>query len=308
MVVGGATSCYDHRKLPLPTPTSSTRIVPLPADLDLVGFVDLDAWRTMLDDDPRATLMAMLVGLGSLPRGGTSNALARDALANTRHLWFACRPSRFGCDDLVLVLSGNFGDFEPARSGPGYLGPLDRGQGWFAYRGPAKHRHDVSAVYLGVPDRLVLVGNAEVDAVERIIEGGAAPNELVVSERAALAVSARPAALAEALGSRLTQARRLLRRARSLAATVTAGAPAELVVELRVGFDDAAQAETARQAIELFARAATDAALDRPVLGLTLATDSAQVIVRLSFLRTLLEHTLPPRPTASDALEPDVAK
>jgi len=292
-LLGMTLACHSERQFSVPTPTSSTRIVPLPSDLDLVGFVDLDAWESLLLDEPRAVVMAGLVALGSLPRSGTAHGLVREALGNTRRLWFACRPSRFGCDDLVLVLSGSFESFEPPRGNSDYVGPLDRGQGWFAYQGPAVRRDDLSAIYLGVPDRLVLVSHAEVDAVERIIEAGAAPSELLVTERRPLSLRARPAALAEALGARSRQAGLLMERARSFEASVSGGGPAELVLELRVGFEDAAQAELARRAIELFARLATETAPDQPVVGLELESATTEVVVRLRFLRALAGGVLP---------------
>lgn len=142
----------------------------VPADLDAVVRVDLDAGRRLFGSTAVRALMLDVVDPVEDP--ATASLLSK-ALERASTLVVAFRPGLSSATtDHVIVLHGQFKDVDP-RSEPksDWRPPLDLGGGFQLYDRPQPRRRSAPArIYARVTDWLVFVSAAEIDSAERVIE------------------------------------------------------------------------------------------------------------------------------------------
>ena len=212
----------------------------IPADLDVVVRLDLEAMRRSLGDG--ATTLA-LQGLS----GDRGSELA-PLYVNTDTVWIGFRPGE-GLEplDSVIVLEGHFDSFEP-RTGRGrevWLAPRDLGGGWRRWeRREPGTRSDWALLYQRLNKSVVAASIAEVDSTVRAVENRTTDSRVRAPQRGVAAVAVRLGPWVEALGGS---------RLRWLAQASTAHAylevvGAEIIVELDLSFATEEEALRGRDA------------------------------------------------------------
>jgi hypothetical protein len=279
-----------------PTLVAQGNAVPIPRDLDALVWLDLSRLSSIVDGRLGPTLAGILADLHGLAPESGSRVLYEQVVERARRVWLGCRPTERGCEDIVLVAAGDYGDFHPTEVLKDLGGPLDVGGGWERYDRRAQARTCVARVYLAPPERVVLVSHAEVDAVERLVERGLEPTDLVVKERGVVSLGIRPAALAKALSSRSSAAARWLSTATHLELTVEIRSfRATLTAILRFETPDVARRASRAMDLLLLALAEDEPRLKG--LGIRTVAEDAQVRITVPFPRA-------PAPGQATASEP----
>lgn len=230
-----------------PPPSAAAPALAIPADLDVVVRIDLDPIRAALPDD---AALRLVDALGT--QLDTTAEVVRLALGRARQVWIAWRPgARPELWDNVIVLRGDFSGiregeltraFHPARLLAG---------GWRSYaaRKP-QGRAAPAAIYAHHDELWVVASVAEIDAVDRLLEGRADEPPVEVPERGVLSLGARLPGVAAQLRGRAPKAARFLERARTASASADLTSEGlKLIAEMR--FERVEDAERASRALEL---------------------------------------------------------
>ena len=248
--VFGWAGCGAATTPPLPAappPSAAAPALAIPADLDVVVRVDLDPIRAALPEDAAFRLTEAL----GVEDDSTAHVV-RQALGRARQVWIAWRPgARPEHWDNVIVLRGDFSGiregeitraFHPARLLPG---------GWRSYAArELQGRAAPAAIYAHHAARWVVASGAELDAVDRVLEGRADDAPVEVPERGVLSVGARLRTVAAQLRGSAPKAARFLERAR--AASASADLTSEgLALTAEMRFEREEDAGRASRALEL---------------------------------------------------------
>jgi hypothetical protein len=191
----------------------------LPADLDVVLWVDVERVKQLWLRESEQQLLRILVEYGVFPGSESTEDLAfgLGLLEHTKRLWIACRPQSDGCEDPVVLLRGDFNRFPLRKLLPKTNPGLDLGGGWLRYdRDAVLGRSGLSRVYFAPPDRILLVSTAELDAVERALDRSRGSRSQIPQENGLISLQLRPSGIARVLEKRSAAAARWLREARSV--------------------------------------------------------------------------------------------
>ncbi len=214
---------------PLPAPPAAPRVTGaadfIPADLDVLARLDMAQVRAALGAVAIASLSREL----SARQAGTENQetgqtepLLLESLLDADVVYLAYRPSPALLPlDRVLVVQGHFAPIIKAPQG--FSGGTDLGgdvRRWERERTQPLARSSTARLY-ALGDRVrAFVSEAELDSVDRALEGLSEPRLLVAPEEGALSLATRPRLLAPWVNGTL---RELLQDSKSL----------ELVVDLQ---------------------------------------------------------------------------
>lgn len=229
LVVGAAlwlSSCSGPRKIaaPPPPPALESAAEIVPADLDLVLRADLARLRTFLGPDLERGLERLA---DAAPSGEPDHATARlllDLLGAADTAWVGVRPGLAAeLTDNVVVLRGDLAGKVPTSIGgsPPWRGPRDLGGGVLKLtRDPPPLRAAPAVLYMNEPSLVVLGSTAEIDALERTVERGAAPTRLRPPETGLVSVAARLRLLEHDLRDRAPGFSRLVREVQAITASL----------------------------------------------------------------------------------------
>lgn len=262
---------------PAPAVTSAAELIP--ADLDVVVRLDLARVRNALGAEALSMLARKV-----LPRPGDErlgDELMLKSLSAADVVYLAYRPSPAGLPlDRVLALQGRF---EPlARAPNGFSAAIDLGadvRHWDTRA--ATERAGVARIYALGDRGLAFVSEAEIDAVERTLDGLGSPRRLEPPEEGTLSIAARPSLLTRLrVGGSLEE---LLEGARKLQLVVELDSNGvSLKAELALASPDKASALAA----------AAQLALDRMggqiASGATLRPDGERVVLSAKLSRAEL--------------------
>lgn len=238
------------------TPQLREPIEQIPADLDLVARIDLGRIRSALPPG----VMDRLVTIVTVEPAAPSDVLVL-ALAKTDTLWIGIRPS-FSPQtwDNVLVLEGDFSSIDTVTLGKAFRPPRDLGAGFFvrdAWKsGP---RTSPARLYTYLEKRWIVASAAEVQALERVIEGNRYERHFEPPARGVLSISARLDRISQELQETAPKAARFLEKGRDFEATLDLEGRG-VKISARMHFEESDDAELAARAMNLFARLALGAA------------------------------------------------
>lgn len=208
----------------LPPPPSAPRLASaaelLPPDLDVVVRLDMARVKAALGSITPELLSRDVLARASGEGGGEPDALLVKSLLDAELVYLAYRPNpQLLPLDRVLAVEGRF---EPLlRAPPGFEPSVDLGgdvRYWEVARGAKPlSRSSVARLYaLGERVR-AFVSEAELDAVERLLQGLSSPRRLNAPEEGSLSISLRPSLLGRLARGTL---RELLEAAQSLEAVI----------------------------------------------------------------------------------------
>jgi hypothetical protein len=273
----GAPGCGASRPAPPPGPAlqASRPAAAVPADLDVVVRIDLDRIRRVLGSEVAAALRAAA-------SASAGDRLLATALSQADTAWIGFRPGLAAEHiDNVVVLRGRFAGFDPPRAEWGL--PTDLGAVWRRYdRSSPPDRSAPARLYAWGEELLVFASTAEIDSVERAVEGGQNESALEPPERGVLSVAARSAMLAESVAGRSPAAARLLRKSRRLVASAELG-DTELRAEVELSFELEENARSAADAAGLLVTAlrAAPGALGQFAGGISVEAVASTLVVRV---------------------------
>ena len=267
---------------PAPAITSAAELIP--ADLDLVLRLDLARVKAALGVTVLTALARQVLAHDS--GGQEPDELVIASLLAAEQVYLGYRPGAlFAPLDRVLALQGHFEQLR--RPPPGFSGATDLGRDlrcWDSRVAPTS-RGGVARVYaLGERVR-AFVSEAELDAVERALDGQGSPRRLEPPEEGTLSLAARPRVLGRVAGNGTL--RELLEDAKALRAVIDLESDGvRLKLELLLlGADQAQQlAKAGRLAL---ARALGDLARD-----VTLSAESERVLLVAQLTRAQLGPVL----------------
>ena len=245
-------SCHSTRIGPPPTAPSIVRpLDAMPADLDLVLRIDLKKMRDTLGA-PAMTVISEQALSGLRGADQATDALLLSALDQTDTLWIGVRLTpALQAADSVLVLSGQFANFDPHRaaSTPPFDAGIDLGGTMRRFeRKKPPARSAPARIYVHGEDLIVSVSEAEIDSVERSLEEQRGAPPLEPADKGALSAVARPRVLPRELFAGSDSVRRLAQSADRLelnADLTGSGVDATLALK----FEDAPLAERVAQAL-----------------------------------------------------------
>ncbi len=224
----------------------------IPVDLDLVARIDLGRMRSALPPGAVDRLVSLVTAEQTAP----SDLLVL-ALARTDTLWLGVRPS-FSPNtwDNVLVLEGDFSSIDSATLNKAFRPPRDLGAGFFSRdsweKGP---RTSPARLYTYLEKRWIVASAAEVQALQRVIEGNRYERRFEPPARGIVSVNARLERITEELQETAPKAARFLDKGRDLEATLDLEGRG-VKVSARMRFSKVDDAELAARAMDLFARLA----------------------------------------------------
>jgi hypothetical protein len=306
LVVVSLVGCCSPGRIPppqSPVPRAGHPADAIPADLDVVVRLDLQAMRDVLG--PSATEL--------LTRQGPVRQDARDfavswAMSRADTVWLAIRPG-FAADltDNVIVLRGRLSGVERHLSAS-WGSAADLGGGWFRYERLRRGARSAPArLYFHVDDLLVVVSTAEIDSTERALERGILDRKPRPPDKGTVSAAARLPPIARLIEARSPRAAELLRQGSELTATASLNG-AGLAAELEVHFDLEEDAQQAVEATRLLLRAIESAgAFARPwAEGVRIEAIGTRVVIHVSVpahvLRGLLSRTGPAQPNPTNGL------
>ncbi|HYO96829.1 MAG TPA: hypothetical protein VER33_20100 [Polyangiaceae bacterium] len=254
----------------------------IPADLDLVLRVDVTRVAAVLGLQAERDLERLLQRAPVEEPDFATRRLLLSLLARTRTLWIGVRPGLAPeLTDNVLVLRGDFAGLLPTEVGgsPPWRGPHDLGGDWRRYERAAPTQRAAPAVlYVRSGDLAIFGSVAEMDALERTIEGGQPDSGVQVPDTGSVSLGARLPSLRSRLVETAPSVAKLMRGAESLQASVDlASGYFELNAELR--FDAPERAPAVAEALR-----AVSLALEGP-LGQWLQRAKIEAVERFVTLR-----------------------
>jgi hypothetical protein len=267
---------------PLPPPPNAPRIVAaaelIPPDLDVVARLDMTRIKAALGSITPEALAREVLARSAGANGDEPDELLVTSILSADVVYLGYRPNDALMPlDRVLALQGRF---EPlGRSLSGFVGPTDLGADlryWDRRAQPSLPRSSVARVYaLGERVR-AFVSEAELDAVERTLDGLGSPRRLVPAEEGSLSLAARPQRLGRLAGLVGSTLRDVLEQSTLL----------ELVIDL--------ESDAAKLKLELTTADATHAAeLARAaqlVLARALGARGSRVAVRQDRERLIVSY------------------
>jgi hypothetical protein len=287
------------RSAPARSPNSYSAREILPADLDVVVWLDLGRLRGFWPLHPDRQIARSLAEYGVF--GATASATPEapgdlgfwlELLKRSDRWWLACRPSMVGCVDTVVFARGRFSGTYPTERLDHMTSPIDLGAGWFRFeRKRQTRRGELARVYLAPADRYVAVSSGELDAVERTLERGQHGLALDLQERGLVAMTVRARGLARLLEKRAPAAARLLHDAKTIKLSLDSH-NGTLDLDVSIEFDEYDRAERARHAFSILVSEL--ARMDNRMA--TLETPRVDVVAR-----ELLIHLRLPTKTPSNA-------
>jgi hypothetical protein len=248
---------------PFEPPSVASPVRAIPSDLDVVVRIDLEPMRAVLPQGAEGRLaLAALRAVGSAAGSESSDAdavgpeeaseVVRQALFRARQIWIGWRPGPDPAHwDNVLVLRGDFTFLREAELTRAFHPARPLPQGWRVYtarRVPG--RVAPAALYAHLDDLWVVASEAEIDAVERVLEGRATEPNVEPPERGVISFAARLPALATLLRAESPKSARLLERARDAQASADLTAEG-LVLSAEMRFAEEAEAARAASALKL---------------------------------------------------------
>ncbi len=283
---------------PPAAPRVTTPVQAIPADLDVVVRIDLAPIRSSLPAVAQTDLAAVaLAGDAS-----AASDVVRRALDRAEQAWIGFRPGQDPVDtDNVLVLRGNFSSIPSAELGDAFEPARDLGGGWSAYDARSVRARSAPArLYTHLDDLWVIASEAELDAVERVIESGARERRLEPPERGIISVAARMPGVAASIRSSSPKAARFLSNADVGTLSADLGADG-LEVFAELGFVDEATAERSARALSIVLGVLTAAHPEGFRASTEVHTVGSAVTLRAKVPHELLASLLPREP--SDAGE-----
>ncbi|MES1187505.1 MAG: hypothetical protein ABUL60_27045 [Myxococcales bacterium] len=281
----GAVACGPKPLPPLPpAPALSSAAELIPADLDVVVRLDLARVKAALG----ATVLTALAHdvLARDSAGPDPDELVVGSLLAAEQVYLAYRPSSLWTPlDRVLALQGRFEPLLRAPNGFGGATDLGRDLRYWDAKVPPATRGGVARIY-ALGDRVrAFVSEAELDAVERTLDGAASPRRLQPPEEGTISLAARPRLLGRLAGS--GSLRELLEDAKSLTAVADLESDGvRLKLELLLASADEAE-QLARAGKLVLSRALGDTKLE-----VTLRAESERVLLAAQLSRAQLAPLL----------------
>jgi hypothetical protein len=267
---------------PAPTVTSAVELIP--PDLDVVVRLDLARVKAALGATALTALSREVLARDS--GGQEPSELVVTSLLAAEQVYLGYRPSPLWAPlDRVLAVQGHF---EPlVRPPTGFSGATDLGRDlrYWDSRATPSSRGGVARVY-ALGDRVrAFVSEAELDAVERTLNGLGSARRLEPPEEGTLSLAARPHLLGRLAGNGTL--RDLLEEAKALRAVADLESDGvRLKLELLLsGVEQARQLASAGQLV--LSRALGDAVLD-----VTLGAESDRVVLSARLTRAQLAPLL----------------
>jgi len=256
-----ALAACGPRRLPPPpsAPHVSAAAELIPADLDVVARLDLSRMKAALGAITPELLSRDVLSRTSGGGGDEPDQLIVESLLAADLVYLGYRPSpQLLPLDRVLALQGRF---EALSRPSGFSGPTDLGADvryWERLPGPTPLARSGSARVYAIGDRVRgFVSEAEIDAVERLLERGT-DHRLEPAAEGTLSVALRPRFLADRVGSGRLQD--LLRDADELRGVVLLESDRVRIKASLSLQSDAQAAELVRAAREVSARLLGDRA------------------------------------------------
>jgi hypothetical protein len=284
----GAVACGPKPRPALPpAPSVSSAAELIPPDLDVVVRLDLARVKATLGGAALTALSReVLAHDRERDEHQEPDELLIQSLLGAEQVYLGYRPNRMWAPlDRVVALQGRFEQL--VRPPVGFSRPTDLGRDfryWDA-QVPPKARGGVARVYaLGERVR-AFVSEAEIDAVERVLDGQGSPRRLEPPEEGTLSFAARPQLLGRLVGNGTL--RDLLEGAKALLAVVELESDGvRLKLELALsGVDEARQLADAGQMV--LSRALRDAKLN-----VALRADAQRVLLTAQLSRAELQPFL----------------
>jgi hypothetical protein len=280
-----AVACGPKAAPALPTAPAITSAVELIApDLDVVVRLDLARVKAALGVTALTALSRQVLAQDS--GGQEPDALVVASLLAAEQVYLGYRPSPLWAPlDRVLALQGHFEQL--VRPPTGFSGATDLGRDlrYWDRRSAPSSRGGVARVY-ALGDRVrAFVSEAELDSVERALDGLGSARRLEPPEEGTLSLAARPALLGRLAGHGTL--RELLEDAKALRAVADLESDGvRLKLELLLsGAEQARQLASAGKLV--LSRAMGDAALD-----VTLVAESDRVVLSARLTRAQLAPLL----------------
>ncbi len=220
LLLSGVPGCAEPRAVEPPPapPADPSPIEAVPGDLDVVVRLDLKRMRSALPEEAGRSLTERALG-GGEPSSATE--VIRQALELADQVWVGFRPGMSAAEtDNVLVLRGDFSTISTERLTRGFGVVRDLGGGWHVREAREVPSRAAPARLYNRLDRFwVVASQAEVDAVERVIEAGVRERLVEPPEVGVISVAARLEAIVPTLRKRAPKAARFLSRAEYLTAS-----------------------------------------------------------------------------------------
>ena len=267
-----------------PSPAITSAVELIPPDLDVVVRLDLARVKAALGGMALTQLSRQVLAHDN--GGQEPDELLITSLLAADQVYLGYRPGALLAPlDRVLALQGHFEQL--LRPPPGFSGATDLGRDlryWDRTVVPTS-RGGVARVYaLGERVR-AFVSEAELDAVERALDGQGSARRLEPAEEGTLSLAARPRLLGRLVGNGTL--RELLEGAKALHAVLDlASDGVRLKLELLLSGSEQAQQLVSAGRLAL-ARTLGDAALD-----VTLSADSERVLLVARLTRAQLAPVL----------------
>jgi Arc/MetJ-type ribon-helix-helix transcriptional regulator len=262
----------------------------IPADLDVVVRIDLEPIRAALPAQAQSDLAAVALA-GDF---SAASDVVRRALDRAQQVWVGFRPGQLPeHTDNVLVLRGDFSKIPLAELGDAFKPARDLGGGWSAYDARrVRGRSAPARLYTHLDDLWVVASEAELDAVERVLEEGVRERRLEPPERGVLSVAARMAGVAASIRQSSPKAARFLSQAD--VGTMSADLSSEgLEVFAELGFVDEATAARSARALQLVLGALAASNPDGFQAHTEINTVGSAVTLRAKVPHSLLSSFLP---------------
>src|SRR5258706_1910839 len=195
----------------IPPPPPAPRVVSaaelMPADLDIVARLDMAGMKAAVGVITRERWSRDVLSQSAGTNGDEPDELIVKSLLNADVVYLGYRPSPLLLPlDRVLSLEGHFEQL--TRPPNGFSGATDLGgdlRYWDKKPGQSVQRAGVFRLYaLGTRLR-AFVSEAELDSVERALDGLAGARRLVPPEEGALSIAARPLLLGHLAGGTLRE-------------------------------------------------------------------------------------------------------
>jgi hypothetical protein len=194
----------------------------IPADLDAVIRVDLDAARRLFGPTAVRALMIDVVDPEEDP--ATANLLSK-TLDRASTMVVAFRPGLSArTTDHVSIFRGKFKDVDPRGEPKGdWRPPLDLGGAFQLYDRPVPRRRSAPArIYARASDWLIFVSAAEIDSAERVIDRRANDEHVEPPDRGIVSYAFRAEPIVPLLGPKFPSVAEALHGATNISGSVAA--------------------------------------------------------------------------------------